>query len=250
MSDYSQYQQMQKGYYESDSLTPDQIVGNVPWHETFPYETQLLFKYGDIRKPLVKDMHVKRALDFACGPGRMIKRMSNYFMNVDGCDLSSRLLIEAKNRLGPDTKTNLYLTSGDDLGDVPKGRYDFVYSTIAMQHICVHSIRMKILNEMNERLNKDGVITIQMGFTPNPNNETANMASWRDDHVNAQGTNSANDVAITLQDLPSVKEDFNSIFKDTTFWFYDCSLMWNDFDGATHPQYWATHWIFINARKR
>jgi ubiquinone/menaquinone biosynthesis C-methylase UbiE len=233
MIDYSEYQQMQRNYYNDTCLSPNQIVGNYLWHENFPYESQLLFKYGDFRRPLLENMNDKVALDFACGPGRMIRRMSSMFKQVDGCDISHRLLSEAKERLDHEKITsNLYLTSGDNLGDVPKNHYDFIYSTIAMQHICVHSIRMNILASMAECLKDGGCINLQMCFNKVPTDETRRFSKWHDDYVTAGTTNAGHDVVITGEDLAAVKSDFDSIFKDTSFWFYDCSLLWDNFDGA------------------
>ena len=85
------YSGMQKQVYEQE-VPPESIVGNFEWHEEYPYETFLLHRNGDIRKPLFERTDDKVALDFACGPGRMVKRMKNLFKEVDGCDISARLL--------------------------------------------------------------------------------------------------------------------------------------------------------------
>jgi SAM-dependent methyltransferase len=249
--DYSAYQQMQRTYYESPARTPEQVVGNWAWHEQFPYETFLLFRNGDFRKPVLPDIPSKTALDFGCGPGRMVRRMSRLFKKVDGCDISPRLIDEAKKRFTDLPASEFFLTNGDDLGAAPKNSYDFIYSTIAMQHIAVRSIRMKILAAMAERLCDGGSITLQMGFTKDLYGiPLQNHAHWNEDRISANSTNSGCDVTITPLDLVSVTNDFNTHFKNTTYWFHECSMLWGNLDGTTHPAYWATHWIFINASKK
>lgn len=240
---------MQRRYY--NSVSPETAVGNWQWHEGFPYESQLLYEGGDKNRPLLSDMGNKSALDFACGPGRMIRRMSKIFNKVDGCDISSSLLNEASNSLSDlisAKRTNLYLTNGENLGDASKNHYDFIYSTIALQHICVHSIRMNIFKCMAEALKPGGCITLQMACVDELGHtfRSHEHADWSEDRISAKGTNSDCDVTITNNTLSKVKSDFNSLFRDTKFWFYDLYELQN---GIRHPEYWPTHWIFINAYK-
>jgi hypothetical protein len=68
------YINMQKNYYDMSDLPPDKIVGSYAYHEDFPYETQLLYINGDIRKPLFASLKERKAFDIACGEGRMIRR--------------------------------------------------------------------------------------------------------------------------------------------------------------------------------
>ena len=63
--------------------------------------------------------------------------------------------------------SQLFLGSGKDFGDAPSGQYDFVMSTICMQHIASHTVRLKILKDMFRVLKLGGWITIQMGFGQN-----------------------------------------------------------------------------------
>ena len=260
---YSSYLQMQDRYYEAD-VPPDDVVGNFAWHENFPYETFLLHRNGDIRFPVLQDFHSKVALDFACGPGRMIARMSKLFRRVDGVDISSRLLAEAKRRA---PQSNFYHSSGDDIGAVPRGAYDFVYSTIAMQHIACHDVRLRILERLAEVLAPGGAITIQMAFRPDfpftarreyqvmnyrlqIAKKVTSCASWLENRVNAATTNGGCDVGIGANDLDTVLSEFGSLFASVTCWFYDVSLVYSNLGGVSHESgYWPTHWIFINGCK-
>lgn len=263
----NKYTLMQKSFYDDKTISSDDVVGSYNWHEKFPYESQLLFKRGDIRLPLFESTKDKIALDFGCGPGRMVRRMSSLFKRVDGVDISQRLLDEAE-QLCPNS--NFYCSSGTDLGDVPKNEYDFVFSTIAMQHIAVRSFRLKILEEIRNSLKVGGKFNIQMAFnidfpyTINKGSVTfANYkirllkknkqnASWLEDKKDATATNGNCDAGIGYEDIPSVVADFETIFDDVSFWFYDVRLMYHDIDGEKHGtgnNYWPTHWIFISGTK-
>jgi len=261
---YRPYLEMQDAFYESD-LPPDEIVGNVAWHENFPYETLLLYRNGDIRFPVLENFSSKVALDFACGPGRMMARMNKIFRRVDGVDISSRLLAEAKRRV---PQSNFYHSSGDDIGDTPLGAYDFVYSTIAMQHIACHDIRYRIWEHLALALAPSGVITIQMAFRPDfpyvparklrvfdyqieISRKTPFCAGWFDNSVDATATNSGYDVGIGSADLDVVMSEFGSQFGMAACWFYDVSLVYRNLGGAAHDTgYWPTHWIFLHGRKK
>lgn len=259
---------MQKSFYDDETIAPENVVGSYGWHEKFPYESQLLFKRGDIRLPLFESTKDRVALDFGCGPGRMVSRMSGLFKRVDGVDISQRLLNKAK-EMCPDS--DFYLSSGTNLGSVPKNEYDFIFSTIAMQHIAVRSFRINLLKEMREALRVGGKINIQMAFnidspfTINKGSlkigkykvrllkEDVQNAHWEDDKINAEGTNGSCDATIGYEDIPKVVEDFEMFFDEVSFWFYDVRLLYHDLEGEKHGtgyNYWPTHWIFISGVKK
>lgn len=56
MSDYLKpYARMQKLFYDDTPASAEDIVGTDDYHENFPYETHLLHRYGDIRKPVLAE---------------------------------------------------------------------------------------------------------------------------------------------------------------------------------------------------
>ncbi|MEJ7676223.1 MAG: class I SAM-dependent methyltransferase [Chitinophagaceae bacterium] len=83
-------------------------------------------------------------------------------LKVDGADISKRLIEEAR-KASPDSI--FFVTNGDDLGEAPSNTYDFVYSTIALQHIAVRSIRLEILKAMSGVLKTGGKVTLQMAYS-------------------------------------------------------------------------------------
>lgn len=258
------YIKMQEKHYENKEIPSADIVGQYRWHENFPYETFLLYEYGDVRYPLFNDTKNKIALDFACGPGRMVKRMQKWFGEVDGCDIAERLLKEAR-EYAPGA--HFYKSNGNDLGDVPKEHYDFIYCTISMQHIASHTIRQQILQQMWEALKQGGKIVLQMAYHPDfpfveeishhfiDNREVVikgrlNQAAWLDDDYGAQETNGAHDVGIGKRDLVLVKNDMEKIFSNFKYWFANVDDYYDGLKGERHGHYWAKDWIFLYAEKQ
>jgi SAM-dependent methyltransferase len=262
---YQKYIDMQKWQYELD-VPSEEVVGSYEWNEGFPYETHLLYINGDVRYPIFADPSDKIALDFACGPGRMIPRMSKYFARVDGVDISDRLVADAR---AANPASNFWVTAGDDLGEAPSSTYDFVYSTIAMQHVAVHSIRMKILREIARVLKPGGCINIQYSFNwrfpySRPGREVRmgkkhivvyeredDHARWREDRVDAKMSNGICDVGIGRGDLDDVRADTEKLFRDVKMWFHDITHVGRGPKGMGDPRYsWSTHMLFVHGVKR
>ena len=177
------------------------------------------------------------ALDFGCGPGRNLRRWSSFFARIDGVDISAGNLENARTFLDgtvpPHKQPNLYLTAGNDCGAAAHEHYDFAFSTICLQHICVHSIRFSIFSHLFSCLKPGGRISIQMGFgVPSPH-----TVGYLEDHVVAAETNRACDVAISSPD--EVKADFDRIgFESFESWIRPVG------PGDFHP-----HWIYFTATR-
>ena len=233
------YVQMQKREYESlagladfkpGDMSIDSVVGSWKQHDEWQDYEDYLMRY------VPKD-EFWVALDYGCGPGRNIRRWSSIFKRIDGVDISARNLENARifiqDRVPPHKTPNLFLTNGMDCGDAPKGAYDFVFSTICLQHICVHSVRCSIFKSLFECLKPGGRLSAQMGFgVPSPNS-----VGYYADYVQAVGTNRFCDVAIASPD--ELKGDLEKIgFSNFEFWLRPVG------PGDLHPQ-----WIFFTATK-
>lgn len=264
MSRALDYSKMQKAFYEDRSTSPENVVGNYGWHENFPYETNLLYRYADVRLPVLETAATARALDVGCGPGRMITRMKKLIGQVDGADISKRLLNEAQQR-HPDSQ--FFETAGNDLGGAPSNSYDFVYSTIALQHVAVRSIRLNILREIRRVLKPGGAFTLQFAYLdtlPYVIQRTGRLlryfnlaratplaghAGWDKDEVSATTTNGACDVTIGPNTIGLAVADFQGVFGGVEHWFYDIRVCLTDLRGHAHCPYWASHWVFFHGRK-
>ena len=169
--DKNDYVEMQKTFYKplASQWRPElphrnHVVGWFEEHSAWPgYEH--LFANVD-----TKDMV---ALDFGCGPGRGIVKYWNRFKRVDGVDLMDENLRSARwwiqyNNLD-DGSVNLYKCNGTDLSAIPSEQYDFIYSMICMQHICVYDIRLNYLKEFYRVLKPGGIYSFEEALIPRTN---------------------------------------------------------------------------------
>jgi SAM-dependent methyltransferase len=228
---------MQKKWYEQAALRSvytsnekiDHVVGSYEKHNEWKDYDDYLMKYVD------NDYKNKIALDFGCGPCRNIIKYHNRFARIDGCDISPENLENGKKNLNfhKISIPNLYSTNGDDLGDAQKNYYDFIFSTIALQHICVHEIRFSILKCMYNTLKNNGRISIQMGFGI----ESPNSVGYFENYYEAPGTNRTCDTRV--EDPYFIQNDLSIIgFKQFEYWIRPVG------PGDNHP-----NWIFFTAVK-
>jgi len=166
MSDKDTYANMQKTKYEGKAQRwrvhgdhRNAVVGGFNEHNNWKgYE--LLHKGVDTENLVM--------LDFGCGPGRNVVKYWEDFKRVDGVDIGSLNIENAKkwmeyNNISSD-RSNLYVNNGLDLSEIKSETYDVIMSTIAIQHICSHSIRYGLFEEFYRVLKPGGYITIQMGY--------------------------------------------------------------------------------------
>jgi ubiquinone/menaquinone biosynthesis C-methylase UbiE len=269
------YANMQKSYYEmAGQKNPESwVVGHYDYHENLPYETNLLFLYGDMRHPIFDDFSNRTAFDIACGEGRMVRRMRKIFGKADGADISSAMIDLAEDRT---PGSYFWVTDGVSAGGAPTGFYDFVYCTISLQHICVFETRDLILKDICRILKPDGKITLQYAFSKDypalpvtPVQEVSpgvatqvfkidqHHAKWFDNKTDAQSTNGGCDVVIGTNELHAIHSYFSQYFESVDYWFYDISIGRGGLGKprvlpAVHPnshisdECHATHFVFIH----
>lgn len=233
------YVAMQKNLYSG--WDPISLVGSYQWHDNFPYITNFLYRNGDLNKPLLDNLSEKIALDFGCGPGRMIKRMNKIFKRVDGVDTSQNVLDYAKNIFG---LNNLYLSSGYDIGEASKNKYDFIYTCITMQHIASRTIRNMIFDEFSKVLNKDGIVSIEIAYYEDSSFLGVN-AEYMEDKYDAKSTNGGCDVIINEKVLPLFINDLSNYFTNINYHLVRVNDKFNNLGGAQHPQCELSHFLFI-----
>jgi SAM-dependent methyltransferase len=233
------YVKMQRKYYVRNArkssvipgnLVDDQVVGSWREHDQWlDYET-FMMKYVRPEDELV-------ALDFGCGPGRNIRRWTDWFKRIDGADISKINIANAQvflqGQLKEEKKPNLFVTNGIDCGDAKSNSYDFVFSTVCLQHICSYSVRYQILSDIFRILKPGGRISIQMGYgSPSPM-----TVGYFEDNFSAEATNRSCDTEIS--DVSEPKSDFDRIgFVNFESWIRPVG------PGDIHPS-----WIFLTATK-
>jgi ubiquinone/menaquinone biosynthesis C-methylase UbiE len=78
---------------------------------------------------------MKRALDFGCGVGRLSQALACYFEYVCGVDISSSMIEHAKSYNQWGDRCQYFVNTSDDLALFDSDYFDFIYSTITLQHI-------------------------------------------------------------------------------------------------------------------
>ncbi len=116
-------------------------------------------------KPNLFDRPRRRALDFGCGAGRLTQALADIFEEVVGLDISPTMIDQANklNRRGPGCR--FLLNDRDDLNLFPDGHFDFVYSSITLQHIDPVYSR-KYVQELLRVLAPGGMLVFQIPERP------------------------------------------------------------------------------------
>lgn len=76
-----------------------------------------------------------RALDFGCGAGRLTQALAARFDQVDGVDISRSMLAEAHRHNRYPERCRYHHNTAPNLGAFEDGAFDFVYSTLTLQHV-------------------------------------------------------------------------------------------------------------------
>jgi SAM-dependent methyltransferase len=231
MNSDNKYTQMQLDVYNRLASVwslenRDPVVGSFDAHNSWT-DYEFLFKDFVNQKELI-------GLDFACGPGRNIVRYKDRFKRLDGVDISPINIENAKKYTSNNgIECDLYVNDGVDLSVINSDKYDFVMSTIALQHICVYDIRYSIFKDIFKVLKPNGIFTAQMGYgSPSPQ-----TVGYYENYYDADGTNRTCDVCIESPE--QLKKDLLEIgFTD-----------FNYVIGPTGPGDFHPHWIYFNAKK-
>ena len=237
--DTSAYLEMARAHYASlvarsdysseafiNSNGVELVVGWYALHEAYDYETAL---FGGI-----EIARTATAIEYGCGPGRMIRRLAPMFARVDGADISPDVIDVARQRcaaLAPPPR--LFITDGESLPDETAEAYDVAFSVICLQHIPVYSIRRRVLEGLFRALRPGGLLTFQMGYGPGHRA----MIEYFGEFIAAPGTNGSNDVTVLH---PS---EIAADLEDAGFVSAEYSLRPAG-PGDTHAA-----WIFVRAMK-
>jgi ubiquinone/menaquinone biosynthesis C-methylase UbiE len=198
----NKYTQMQLNEYNNmaklwSEQNREPVVGSFDMHNDWP-DYEFLFER-------INNQSHQIGLDFACGPGRNLVKYSRRFKRLDGVDISPVNIEKARNyTTNYGVTPNLYTSNGIDIDVVPTDEYDFVMSTIALQHICVYDIRYSIIKDIHRVLKDGGIFTAQMGFgSPSPM-----TVGYYENYYDAEGTNRNCDVCIE-----NIEQLTNDLFK-------------------------------------
>lgn len=101
------------------------------------------------------------ALDFGCGVGRLTQALARRFQRAVGVDISAEMirLANAVNRY-PGRAEYVHVTS-NGLARLPSGGFDFVYSSIVLQHV-PRDLTLGYLDQFLDRLHSGGILVFQL----------------------------------------------------------------------------------------
>lgn len=219
------YINMQRQWYKEHATTAEDvdkyIVGNVDAHNSVPYE--------DYLSPLLRPGTT--VLEYGCGIGRMVDRISKAGVITEGVDISPEVINHARVRYPQYT---FYVNDGYSLSDLPSNKYDGAFSVNCMQHISVHDVRQSIFEEIYRVLKDDGIFVVQFGFGAGGGNKCA----YYSNSTNVTSTNGYADVEILVLDVVGIDLQ-KAGFKNITYRFVPKIAG----DGG-HEQ-----WVYLTAHK-
>jgi SAM-dependent methyltransferase len=231
---------MQRAHYEEQA--PNMAKQDHQSHNNNPDYWKLLL--GDCKGDL--------ALDVGCGTGRNVANLSPRFKEAHGCDISQGNLDQAAQKFQAKGIKNYRLWRTDGVSIYPEdwemnlvlprcNSYDFIMSTICLQHICVYDIRYGILKSAWECLKPRGTLSFQMGYgyLDDPFKRPGfGMADYHENRLDAKATNSGFDVRVPDSSL--IYEDLVKIGFVRENISHTISHPWEDH----HPR-----WIYVRAIK-
>ena len=109
------------------------------------------------------DIHIGRsaALDFGCGPGRLVQGLAAHFDDVMGVDIAPSM-VDLAARLNPHgDRCHFHVNATGDLQLVGDRRFDLVYTHLVLQHMSPVHARAYIA-EFLRVVKPDGVVVFQV----------------------------------------------------------------------------------------
>jgi 2-polyprenyl-3-methyl-5-hydroxy-6-metoxy-1,4-benzoquinol methylase len=225
VDDIQFYAERQRATYETHATSREKAEAMVgPGYEQISQEArvqaQFIMNEYIRRQPYSDSLNLNvDILDFGCGVGRVMEAFVELgFCNIDGVDISEKMISYARMSDKLPKTSRFWLTSGNDCGDAPADSYDFVYSLITMHHICLRQTRIDIFRSMQRCLRPGGVIALEFMAYPGATAARVphNHATWSM-NMTAEETNSRADVWITGDQLGQVYDDFRLFFRDVAF---------------------------------
>jgi ubiquinone/menaquinone biosynthesis C-methylase UbiE len=108
------------------------------------------------------NLHVAgSALDFGCGVGRLTQAMSEYFEECYGVDISEGMIEQARAFNKHPNRCNYVLNTSADLSKFADRYFQFIYSSIVLQHI-PYKYTKEYLREFVRILKPKGILVFQI----------------------------------------------------------------------------------------
>jgi len=115
-----------------------------------------------------------KSLDFGCGVGRLSQALADHFESVVGVDIAESMVEKARELNRHGARVQYTANFVDDLRIFPDASFDFIYSSITLQHIPPNANRQYVAEFMRV-LRPGGVALFQV-----PNGKPYAPGSWRE----------------------------------------------------------------------
>lgn len=136
---------------------------NVAWDvekffQSGVFEIDAMIQYAESFRPLPQK---KLALDFGCGVGRLTEALAAHFDRVCGVDISPEMIQHARAFQRSGSRSQYLVNETGDLRQFAEGQFDFVYSSITLQHMPPNFAKRYIM-EFLRVLHPDGLLLFQL----------------------------------------------------------------------------------------
>jgi len=124
-----------------------------------------------------------KALEIGCGPGRLMRPLSEDFAEIQGIDISDEMIRLAGERLRDIPHAHVKHTDQSDLSMFADESFDFVYSYAVFQHIPSREVVFGYLTEARRVLKPGGILKCQINGLPET---SARYTTWAGVRISAQ----------------------------------------------------------------
>jgi SAM-dependent methyltransferase len=136
-------EQLQKNWDELGKIDPLWAILTSPEHEGGKWDPEEFFLSGRQEiahimrraEALTLPAHRETALDFGCGVGRLTQALCAWFERCCGVDIAPSMIALARQHNTYGQKCEYFLNTHNDLHIFPDHSFDFVYSSIVLQHM-------------------------------------------------------------------------------------------------------------------
>jgi SAM-dependent methyltransferase len=102
------------------------------------------------------------ALDFGCGAGRLTRALSLRFERAVGVDISEGMVRVARELSADRPNCEFVINDAPDLARFGSGSFDFVYSSIVLQHLPGRALALAYVHELVRVLADGGLAVFQV----------------------------------------------------------------------------------------
>ena len=127
---------------------------------------QVLGLQSEMRRLPPGNLRARRALEIGCGPGRLLKPMSEFFGEIHGVDISDEMIRRAAENLAEVPHAHVRHAPDSNLAAYADDSFDFVYSYAVFQHIPSGAVVFGYLDEAHRVLKPGGILRCQINGLP------------------------------------------------------------------------------------